>query len=62
MLMSLQQAIISEKVSFFSLFGFMGSAYYLVPEESETELYNPTNLALDKYFWWFVIHLWVEGA
>ena len=23
------------------LFGFMGSAYYLVPEESETELYSP---------------------
>ena len=24
--------------------------------------YNPTNLALDKFFWWFVIHLWVEGV
>jgi len=24
--------------------------------------YNPTNLALDKYFWWFVVHLWVEGT
>lgn len=24
--------------------------------------YNPTNLALDKYFWWFVVHLWVEGV
>ncbi len=24
--------------------------------------YNPENLALDKYFWWFVIHLWVEGV
>ncbi|NQZ27715.1 MAG: cbb3-type cytochrome c oxidase subunit I [Colwellia sp.] len=24
--------------------------------------YNPTNLALDKLFWWFVIHLWVEGV
>ncbi len=23
------------------LFGFMGSAYYLVPEEAETELYSP---------------------
>jgi len=22
--------------------------------------YNPDNLALDKFFWWFVIHLWVE--
>ena len=24
--------------------------------------YNPTNLALDKLFWWFVVHLWVEGV
>ena len=24
--------------------------------------YNPTNLALDKFFWWFVVHLWVEGV
>ncbi len=24
--------------------------------------YNPENLALDKYFWWFVVHLWVEGV
>jgi nitric oxide reductase subunit B len=120
------------------LFGFMGAAYYLVPEEAETELYSPLlaklmfwiffaaagatvafleqptitkigivivalaflfnismtvlkgrktvvnlvlllglvglavfflfafyvpdNLVLDKYFWWFVVHLWVEGV
>ncbi len=24
--------------------------------------YNPDNLILDKYFWWFVVHLWVEGV
>lgn len=24
--------------------------------------YNPVNLVLDKYFWWFVVHLWVEGV
>jgi len=24
--------------------------------------YNPSNLALDKYFWWYVVHLWVEGT
>ena len=24
--------------------------------------YNPPNLALDKQYWWFVIHLWVEGV
>jgi nitric oxide reductase subunit B len=24
--------------------------------------YNPGNLALDKEYWWFVVHLWVEGV
>jgi len=24
--------------------------------------YNPSNLALDKQYWWFVIHLWVEAT
>ncbi len=24
--------------------------------------YNPGNLARDKYYWWFVVHLWVEGV
>ena len=24
--------------------------------------YNPENLARDKYYWWFVVHLWVEGV
>lgn len=24
--------------------------------------YNPNNLVLDKYFWWWVVHLWVEGV
>ena len=24
--------------------------------------YVPDNLILDKYFWWFVVHLWVEGV
>ncbi|NCP39287.1 MAG: nitric-oxide reductase large subunit, partial [Rhodoferax sp.] len=35
------------------LFGFMGAAYYLVPEESETELYSP-KLAL-ILFWVFLV-------
>lgn len=35
------------------LFGFMGAAYYLVPEEAETELYS-TKLAL-VLFWIFLI-------
>ena len=24
--------------------------------------YNPTNLVLDKMFWWYTVHLWVEGV
>ncbi|WP_197475926.1 cbb3-type cytochrome c oxidase subunit I, partial [Oleiphilus sp. HI0043] len=24
--------------------------------------YNPGNLVLDKFFWWWVVHLWVEGV
>ena len=23
---------------------------------------NPANLALDKMYWWYVVHLWVEGT
>jgi nitric oxide reductase subunit B len=35
------------------LFGFMGAAYYLVPEESETELHSP--LLAHVMFWVFLI-------
>ena len=35
------------------LFGFMGAAYYLVPEETETELHSPA-LAIGL-FWIFLI-------
>ena len=35
------------------LFGFMGASYYLVPEESETELFSP-KLALIT-FWVFLV-------
>ena len=38
------------------LFGFMGSAYYLIPEESETELYSPF---LSKLLFWVFL---VAGA
>lgn len=24
--------------------------------------YNPTNLILDKFYWWWTIHLWFEGT
>ena len=25
-------------------------------------LYNPTNLTIDKMYWWYVVHIWVEGV
>ena len=25
-------------------------------------LYNPANLTVDKIYWWYVVHLWVEGV
>ena len=24
--------------------------------------YNPANLSLDKVYWWYIIHIWVEGV
>lgn len=24
--------------------------------------YNPENLTRDKFYWWWVVHLWVEGV
>ena len=24
--------------------------------------YNPSNLVLDKIYWWWVVHIWVEGV
>jgi nitric oxide reductase subunit B len=25
-------------------------------------LYNPENISVDKMYWWYVVHLWVEGV
>ena len=25
-------------------------------------LYNPDNLSVDKMYWWYIVHLWVEGV
>lgn len=25
-------------------------------------LYNPDNLTIDKIYWWYVVHIWVEGV
>ncbi len=39
------------------LTGLVGLAVFFL-----FSFYNPDNLVLDKYFWWFVVHLWVEGV
>jgi nitric oxide reductase subunit B len=39
------------------LFGLWGLAIFFL-----FAFYNPANLALDKMYWWYVIHLWVEGV
>ncbi|MCK4739324.1 MAG: cbb3-type cytochrome c oxidase subunit I [Deltaproteobacteria bacterium] len=39
------------------LIGFLGLAvFYLFA------FYKPDNMVVDKYFWWWVVHLWVEGV
>ena len=39
------------------LIGLVGLAVFFL-----FSFYNPTNLVLDKYYWWWVVHLWVEGV
>ncbi|MBZ0092702.1 MAG: cbb3-type cytochrome c oxidase subunit I [Burkholderiales bacterium] len=39
------------------LIGLWGLAVFFL-----FSFYNPSNLVLDKYFWWWVVHLWVEGV
>ncbi len=39
------------------LVGFLGLAvFYLFA------FFKPDNMVVDKYFWWWVVHLWVEGV
>ena len=44
-------------VSLVMMLGLWGLAIFFL-----FSFYNPTNLVLDKYFWWYVVHLWVEGV
>jgi nitric oxide reductase subunit B len=39
------------------LLGLWGIAVFFL-----FSLYNPANLIMDKIFWWWVVHLWVEGV
>ena len=44
-------------ISLVLLIGLLGLAVFFL-----FSFYNPTNLVLDKIFWWWVVHLWVEGV
>jgi len=44
-------------ISLVLLTGLVGLAVFFL-----FSFYLPDNLVLDKYFWWFVVHLWVEGV
>jgi nitric oxide reductase subunit B len=39
------------------LVGLVGLALFFL-----FSFYNPSNLVKDKYFWWWTVHLWVEGV
>jgi len=39
------------------LFGLWGVAICFL-----FAFYNPSNLSLDKMYWWYIVHLWVEGV
>jgi nitric oxide reductase subunit B len=39
------------------LLGLVGLAVFFL-----FSFYVPDNLVLDKYYWWWVVHLWVEGV
>lgn len=39
------------------LMGLWGIALFFL-----FSFYNPDNLVLDKIYWWWVVHLWVEGV
>ena len=44
-------------ISLVLLMGLWGLAVFFL-----FSFYNPSNLVLDKYFWWWTVHLWVEGV
>ncbi|MEO6352819.1 MAG: cbb3-type cytochrome c oxidase subunit I [Burkholderiaceae bacterium] len=44
-------------ISLVMIVGLWGLALFFL-----FSFYNPSNLVLDKYFWWWVVHMWVEGV
>ncbi|KXB30995.1 nitric oxide reductase [Dechloromonas denitrificans] len=44
-------------ISMVLLIGLWGLAVFFL-----FSFYNPVNVVLDKFFWWWTVHLWVEGV
>ena len=44
-------------ISIVLLVGLWGLAVFFL-----FAFYNPVNVVLDKFFWWWTVHLWVEGV
>ncbi|MCA1804095.1 MAG: cbb3-type cytochrome c oxidase subunit I [Xanthomonadaceae bacterium] len=44
-------------VSVVLMIGLVGLAVFFL-----FSFYNPENLVKDKFYWWWVVHLWVEGV
>ena len=44
-------------ISMVLLIGLWGLAVFFL-----FSFYNPANVVLDKFFWWWTVHLWVEGV
>ncbi|HYO27720.1 MAG TPA: cbb3-type cytochrome c oxidase subunit I [Azonexus sp.] len=44
-------------ISIVLLVGLWGLAVFFL-----FSFYNPVNVVLDKFFWWWTVHLWVEGV
>jgi nitric oxide reductase subunit B len=44
-------------ISLVLVLGLLGLAVFFL-----FSFYNPDNLVKDKFYWWWVVHLWVEGV
>ncbi|NDP48622.1 MAG: nitric-oxide reductase large subunit [Sulfuriferula multivorans] len=60
MLFNLSMTVLSGRktaINLVMLVGLWGLAIFFL-----FSFYNPGNLVKDKYYWWWVVHLWVEGV
>ncbi|MFP5417682.1 MAG: cbb3-type cytochrome c oxidase subunit I [Gammaproteobacteria bacterium] len=60
MLFNLSMTVLSGRktaINLVLLLGLWGLAIFFL-----FSFYNPANLVKDKFYWWWVVHLWVEGV